>query len=139
MVMTIISFEVHTTEEIDEDENAPQHPQPSPWSLGDESSSLGESLSEHKGPVFPDDSLNYILDIRLATTLARLRNPPSALRTTSQNQNSLIPLPNTTTWAVRSEVTRLMRAGSAAETTGGTTRGGGERNSRVPGALDNTQ
>ncbi|KAK1218469.1 hypothetical protein PQX77_018795 [Marasmius sp. AFHP31] len=145
--MTIISFEIHTPEEGsgNESTSTSQPHQPSPWPLPDdpESTSLGTSLSGHKGPVFPDDSLNYILDIRLGPTLARLRNvPTSPARNSDQNQNSLLPLPNTTSWAVPSEMTRFMRSGSGSEPGGVGTRGRGERgerNSRVPGALDNAE
>ncbi|KAF9268929.1 hypothetical protein L218DRAFT_540615 [Marasmius fiardii PR-910] len=138
LILTIISFEVYVT--VDKREsNTTDHTQHPSWSLSDEieNTSLGTSLSDHKGTVFPDDSLRYVLDIRLAPTLAKLRSVPGTTsRTRSQNQNSLIPLPNTTSWTVPTEMTRFMRSGSNRRPAG-ETGAGREGITSVPGSLDN--
>ncbi|KAG7098619.1 hypothetical protein E1B28_000541 [Marasmius oreades] len=131
-ILTIVSFEICNFGEKREDNSTNNTPLP-PWPLSGETMSLGASLSSQKGSVFPDDSLHYVLDIRLSSTLTRLRSVPSTARN-HQNQNSLLPLPNTTSWTVPTEMTRFMRSGSVRSPAGGTA--GGRESNNVPGSLD---
>ncbi|ESK97104.1 hypothetical protein Moror_6325 [Moniliophthora roreri MCA 2997] len=129
MLLATASYEIHTSSPGTSDDTSSDEPRPSTaWTSWDENPSLEASFSDAK----PDNSVNYVLDIHLSSTLARLRRAPPIPR--PSDQNNLLPLPNTTTWPVHAGVSLLMTPGSARFVVG-------EAPSQrtVPGALDSNE
>ncbi|KAJ3896867.1 hypothetical protein GG344DRAFT_71826 [Lentinula edodes] len=109
VLLTIISFEMHTSDSSTADSNdyllpAPTSPIPPP--LLPASISLETTFANQKAFETPNNEPQYILDIRLSSIFARLRNTPAMSRT-SNSQDTLIPFPNTTSWPI--PITMLMR------------------------------
>jgi hypothetical protein len=86
---------------------------------------------------------SYIIDLRLAHVLDRLRNP--APNVSDSNSDDLLPFPNTTPWPVPASLRMLIRARAevrrraqvqAQQTQGGPANVGTTR--RVPGEMMDT-
>lgn len=143
VLLTIISFEMHTSDSSTADSNdyllpAPTSPIPPP--LLPASISLETTFANQKAFETPNNEPQYILDIRVSSIFARLRNTPAMSRT-SNSQDTLIPFPNTTSWPI--PITMLMRTAGrrrqmATERATAPSRDTGEdRDSRtVPGGMN---
>ncbi|KAJ3867941.1 hypothetical protein EV359DRAFT_33430 [Lentinula novae-zelandiae] len=109
VLLTIISFEMHTSDSSTADSDdyllpAPTSPIPPP--LLPASISLETTFANQKAFETPNNEPQYILDIQVSSIFARLRNTPAMSRT-SNSQDTLIPFPNTTSWPI--PITMLMR------------------------------
>ncbi|KAJ3772125.1 hypothetical protein EV361DRAFT_877878 [Lentinula raphanica] len=108
LLLTIISFEIHTPESSTGESNdylLPTPASPIPPLLPT-SASLEASFANQKVFDSPDNEPQYIVDIRFSSILARLRHAPSISRN-ANSQDTLIPFPNTTSWPI--PMTVLMR------------------------------
>ncbi|KAE9411413.1 hypothetical protein BT96DRAFT_870114 [Gymnopus androsaceus JB14] len=131
MLLTVISFEMHTPESGTEDSNdyllaTPTSPIPP----------LETSFANQKAfESPPNNEPQYIVDIRLSSILARLRNPPATISRTSNSQDPLIPFPNTTTWPI--PMSLLMRTTGRRRQGAAAPRDGQERReTTVPGGMN---
>ncbi|RDB24993.1 hypothetical protein Hypma_007858 [Hypsizygus marmoreus] len=119
MVLTTIAYETslleHSTEPDTHDmllpiPNPPSlPPTPLPISISSPSTPFSHIMPSHTKPYPSSTTLPYVLDLRFAPIMARLRNPPPPPRT-SGSDNTL-PLPNTTPWPLPAGMRMLMRAG----------------------------
>ncbi|KAJ3802982.1 hypothetical protein GGU11DRAFT_763430 [Lentinula aff. detonsa] len=108
LLLTIISFEIHTPESGTADSYDYLLPTPaSPIPPLIPSRSLETSFANQKAFESPNSEPQYIVDIRFSSIRARLRNTPAISRT-SNSQDTLIPFPNTTSWPI--PMSLLMRA-----------------------------
>lgn len=112
-------------------------PTPSPASMSRPSTPLPTPMSQHTKSYPPRTSSPYVVDLRLAPIVARLRNPAPPAR--SSNSDQVLPLPNTTPWPLPAGMRMLIRAGERIGRAGEVGPGGGNppaSTNRVPGALD---
>ncbi|KAG6849566.1 hypothetical protein H0H93_007347 [Arthromyces matolae] len=72
----------------------------------------------------------YVVDLRLALIIARLRNPPPLHQST--NSDASLPLPNTTPWPIPAGMRMLLRATTQIRRDATEGRGAG---TRIPGNL----
>ncbi|KAG6845923.1 hypothetical protein H0H87_000729 [Tephrocybe sp. NHM501043] len=89
-------------------------------------------MSQHTKAHPPPMISPYVVDLRLAPIIARLRNPPPPPQTT--NSDASLPLPNTTPWPLPAGMRMLIRASTQIRrerANGGTTGG-----TRIPGSLN---
>ncbi|KAJ7178496.1 hypothetical protein C8R43DRAFT_973531 [Mycena crocata] len=84
----------------------------------------------------PQSSTSYVVDLRLSTVIARLRNPLPPRNLSNSNLDGL-PLPNTTPWPLPAMGLRmLLGVPPGRPPTGRDANEPGEGNARIPGALD---
>ncbi|KAF5393263.1 hypothetical protein D9757_000625 [Collybiopsis confluens] len=129
LLLTVISFEMHTPEGNTED--SPDYLLPTPTSP----IPSFPTFTDHKAFESPNNEPRYILDIRLSYIIARLWRAPPMSRTSTQD--TLIPFPNTTSWPV--PMSLIMRtAGRRRRDTerNAGTRDSGQDNRRIPGGID---
>ncbi|KAG6832606.1 hypothetical protein H0H92_014442 [Tricholoma furcatifolium] len=103
-------------------------PMPSSPSLP---TTLPTSMEQHTKSHPPLTTSPYVVDLRFAPIVARLRNPPP---TQSVNSDASLPLPNTTPWPLPSGMRMMMRA--SAQIRVEDTRVDG---TRVPGGLNSRE
>ncbi|THU95663.1 hypothetical protein K435DRAFT_966314 [Dendrothele bispora CBS 962.96] len=125
----IISFDMHTSS-MDEDNllPVPSLPTPSPTS----NSFLKTYMSKDKGPEPPNTFTPYVMDLQFAPLLRRLRSTPPTART--YPDDSLLPLPTTTTWPMPTGMSLLARSGRIQNNRAGDENRGGP--DTIPGQID---
>ncbi|GLB37485.1 putative fungal domain of unknown function (DUF1746) [Lyophyllum shimeji] len=142
LVLTTIAYETSLLEHSPETDthdtllpipNSALSPTPSPLFTPIPSTPIPNAMSRHTKSYPPNAASPYVVDLRFATIIARLRNPPPAPSTSSSDVS--LPLPNTTPWPLPPSMRMLIRASAqmrreagegATTTTGGT---------RIPGGL----
>ncbi|KAF9465081.1 hypothetical protein BDZ94DRAFT_1255257 [Collybia nuda] len=147
MVLTTIAYETSLFDSS-QDSNTPDMLLPIPNSPGflptssavsssHQSTLLSTSMSQHTKSYPPYTASSYVVDLRLAPIIARLRDP--APPPSSNNLDQTLPLPNTTPWPLPAGMRMLMRAGERMGRVGEAGPGGGgltANTNRVPGGLD---
>jgi hypothetical protein len=133
MVLTTIAYETSlfdTSTEPDTQDmllpipNSPMlSPASSPLSTSRLSTPLPTAMSQHTKSYPPSSTSPYIVDLRLAPIIVRLRNPPPPPRPSNSDQT--LPLPNTTPWPLPAGMRMLMRAGERIGRAGEVGPGGG--------------
>ncbi|KAF8219927.1 hypothetical protein L208DRAFT_1426969 [Tricholoma matsutake] len=144
MVLTTIAYEASLFESSAEPDThdmllpIPDSPMLSPAPLSESTSRystpLSAIISEHTKSYFPTSASQYVIDLRIAPIIARLRNPPPPPRAATSDTS--LPLPNTTPWHFPRGMRMLMR-GSQTRREGGGTVGSSDGSSggRIPGGL----
>ncbi|KAF9501549.1 hypothetical protein BDN71DRAFT_1439178 [Pleurotus eryngii] len=143
LVLANIAYEQHLCEtEGEEDVLLPLQPPPSPIST--EATYLSPT-DDPKCAAPPIPQSPYVLDLRLSSTMTRLRHPSPR----RNNADNMLPLPNTTSWpplplpasfqVLMRSTARVRRAGRQTRNRDGPIGDTPETNSRegrMPGALD---
>ncbi|KIK67372.1 hypothetical protein GYMLUDRAFT_37480 [Collybiopsis luxurians FD-317 M1] len=134
LLLTVISFEMHTPESSASDST--DYLLPTPSSPIPPFPTSTSSFAGQKAFESPNNEPQYIVDIRLSFILARLRNTPAMSRNSGSQQDTLIPFPNTTSWPVPMSLI-MRRAGRRRRETdrNNTSRDTGQENRTIPGGM----
>ncbi|KAG6903049.1 hypothetical protein C0995_007482 [Termitomyces sp. Mi166 len=110
----------------------PPSPTPSPlFTPIPPSTSPSTTMAQHTKSSPPLNTSPYIVDLRLAPIIARLRNPPPPPQATTSDAS--LPLPNTTPWPLPAGLRMLLRAST--QIRGGTGEGTTTDDTRIPGSM----
>ncbi|KAG6911116.1 hypothetical protein DXG01_003856 [Tephrocybe rancida] len=92
---------------------------------------LATTMAQHTKSYPPPTTSPYVVDLRLAPIIARLRNPPPPPQAT--NSDASLPLPNTTPWPIPAGMRMLIRASNQMRRDVGE---GAVTGTRIPGSLN---
>ena len=132
LVLTTIAYETsllgHGTEPDTHDILLPIPTSPSP--IFEPSETSPTSTTHHLKIYSSYDTMPYVIDLRLAPIIGRLRNSPQ--RPPTSRTDTPLPLPNTTSWAPG---TRSLRRTSSQVRREGDGNYSSENGTRIPGGL----
>ncbi|KAG6891469.1 hypothetical protein C0992_006200 [Termitomyces sp. T32_za158] len=107
----------------------PPSPMSAPLLAQTPSTSPNTTMTQHTKSSPPPVTSPYVIDLRLAPIITRLRNPSPLSRATTSD--ALLPLPNTTPWPLPARMRMLLQARAQIRGAEGTT----TDNTRIPGSL----
>ncbi|KAG6841878.1 hypothetical protein C0991_005608 [Blastosporella zonata] len=115
ITLTTIAYETSLYEHSSESDThdmllpIPNPPSPTPlFTPIPPSTPLPTAMSQHTKSYPPPTTSPYVLDLRFAPIIARLRNPPPPPQVT--HSDASLPLPNTTPWPLPAGMRMLIRA-----------------------------